>query len=95
MPEHECIIGLFHDSDSSDLITLNELKSKIKWNKEFNACINNDPIYARVTWALRPDWTLKDYADKRKSTNLHHFDFCPICSKAIDWKAIKKLDENI
>jgi hypothetical protein len=49
MKEHECIIGLFHNSDYSDLITLNELKSKINWNKEFNAYINNDPIYERAT----------------------------------------------
>ena len=94
MKERECIIGLVHNSDYSELITLNKLKSKIKWNKEYNTFINNDPIYNRATWALKEEWTLKDYADKRKSVNLHRFNFCPVCGKTIDWKSIRNIEEN-
>ncbi len=39
-------------------------------------------------------YTLKDYADRRKSTNLRRFEFCPICGKKIDWKKIKKEKED-
>ena len=36
------------------------------------------------------EWMLKDYADGRKSTNLRRFKFCPECGEKIDWKAIRK-----
>ena len=38
-------------------------------------------------------YTLKDYADRRKSTNLTRFEFCPYCGKKIDWKKIKSEGE--
>ena len=42
---------------------------------------------------LIEDWpcfySFKDYCDKRKSTNLTRFEFCPYCGKKIDWKKIK------
>ena len=34
-------------------------------------------------------FSLNDYCDKRKSTDLTRFNYCPICGKKIDWKAIK------
>lgn len=30
-----------------------------------------------------------NYCDKRTSTNLTQFNYCPLCGKKIDWKAIK------
>ena len=35
-------------------------------------------------------FTLSDYCDKRKSTDMTQFNYCPFCGKEIDWKAIKK-----
>ena len=34
-------------------------------------------------------YSLPDYCDKRKSTDLTQFNYCPLCGKKIDWKAIK------
>ena len=34
--------------------------------------------------------TLKQYADRRRSTDLTRFSFCPDCGKRIDWKSIAK-----
>ena len=34
-------------------------------------------------------YTMKDYADKRKSTNITRFEYCPHCGEKIDWKKIK------
>ena len=34
-------------------------------------------------------YTFRDYGDKRKSTDLIRFEYCPGCGKKIDWKAIK------
>ena len=92
MKEHECIIGLLHHSDYSELITLQKLKAHIKYSKEFNDYLRNDPPLQRADWLLLKEWTLKDYADKRKSTDLRQFDFCPVCGKAIDWAAIKNTE---
>ncbi len=94
MKEHECIIGLLHHADYSELITLHKLKVHINYAKEFNNYIRSDPPLQRVDWLLNKEWTLKDYADKRKSTNLYQFDFCPICGKVVDWKAIRRLEDD-
>lgn len=91
---HECYIGLFHYEEHSDLVTLKNLESEIRSVKEFNNYIKNDPPLYRATWALKKEWTLEDYADKRKNTNLHRFNFCPVCGKAIDWKIIKNIKNN-
>ena len=44
------------------------------------------------------DWpafySFNDYCDKRKSTNLTRFEFCPYCGKKIDWKKIKEENNN-
>ena len=34
-------------------------------------------------------FTRKDYCDKRITTNVTQFNYCPKCGKKIDWKAIK------
>ena len=38
-------------------------------------------------------YTLLDYTDKRKSTNLVRFDYCPYCGHRINWKEIRE-EEN-
>lgn len=84
---HECEIGLIHYCDGSMLITLSKLKEYIQTEIiEFNAMCRREG-YSDL---LHRQWTLRDYADKRKSTNLTRFDFCPECGKKIDWKAIRK-----
>ena len=90
MSEHECYVGLLHkDYFHSELTTLDELKEHIEDNKrlneyksEFYSLYNKKPRFNNV-------YTLKDYADKRKSTNLTRFEFCPYCGKRINWKKIK------
>ena len=94
MKEHECIIGLLHHSDYSELITLNKLKAHIKHTKEFNDYIRNDPPLQRADWLLNKEWTIADYTDRRKSTDLYQFEFCPVCGKPIDWKAIRRLEDD-
>ena len=38
-------------------------------------------------------YTLEDYSDKRKSTNITRFNYCPICGEIIDWKKIHKISK--
>ena len=47
----------------------------------------------RVTEEWPHFYSFKDYCDRRKSTNLARFKFCPYCGKKIDWKKIK--EENV
>ena len=76
---HECVIGLIHDYDDTRIVTLEELKEHIQWEKE-----SRSPYF---NWKTHE---LSDYCDKRKNTDLTRFEFCPMCGKKIDWKAIKK-----
>ena len=83
---HECVIGLMHDYEDINLVTVSELKEHIERQAELRE-------YYRAVGLHEPKvWTLMDYTDKRKTTNLIHFDFCPECGKKIDWKAIRKED---
>ena len=92
MNKHDCIIGLYHHCDYSELITLNELKLRILETAQYNFMVKNDPVCYKVKELYKKEWSLKDYADRRKSTNLYRFDFCPICGRQINWKEIKNLN---
>lgn len=92
MSKHECIIGNLYD-DGLHLATLKELKDYIKETKEYNLFVRNS--YPSISQnLLAAEYTLKDYCDKRKSTNLTRFEFCPYCGKKIDWKKIKEGKEE-
>jgi len=92
MSEHECIIGLLHDSYLNE-ITLSDLKRHILTRKEMNEYII-ETYRCKKHPMIVPEWGLKDYADRRKSTNLTRFEFCPYCGKKIDWKKIKNEEKE-
>lgn len=81
----ECVIGMRNGYENTDLITLAELKEYIEEEKRLAE------RYKDVEWLqlICNKYTLDDYCDKRKSTNLTRFNYCPFCGKKIDWKAIK------
>lgn len=75
----DCIIGGIHHYNYTELVTLEELKEYIQTNQE-----------AYELFTTLTCYTLSDYCDKRKSVDMIRFNYCPICGKKIDWKAIKK-----
>ena len=80
------IIGLLYITDDSELVDIHQLKFHIQERIEHNqSCRENG--FDFLVW---PEWTLRDYTDGRKSTNLRRFKFCPECGEKIDWKAIRK-----
>ncbi len=89
MAEHECIIGLLSHWEYSELITLEELEDHITDRIMFNVAVRSDPVLKSAKELYNKEWSLKDYADRRKSTNLQHFNYCPICGKCVDWKKIR------
>ena len=85
---HECFIGLYYwHADDVGLVTLSKLKKNISDEKDLYEAIKYDSVYASIYHSIK-HYTLKDYADRRKSTNLNRFEYCPVCGKKIDWERI-------
>lgn len=74
----ECCIGIINDYDKTRMATVEDLKEHIQINKEIRKPYHNWKTYE-----------LSDYYDKRKRTDLTRFNYCPLCGKKIDWKALK------
>ena len=81
----ECIIGIRYDYESTDITTLAELKEHIESEKRLAESHKDSEWWQ----SMCSKYTLEDYCDKRKSTDLTRFNYCPLCGKKIDWKAIK------
>ena len=77
------IICFIYNYDSSDTATLEDLKAHVA---------NNRRSYEHF-WTQKY-YTLADYCDKRKSTDILRFEYCPMCGEKIDWKAIKDGADN-
>ena len=70
------------------MVTLDDLKYHIKERLELKQAFEKDALFKDYNHGIK-GWDLADYCDKRKSTNLTRFNYCPLCGKKIDWKAIK------
>lgn len=91
---HECVIGLFHHYEGSQLVTLAELEEEITDSIMHNIMLDSDPLLKGCTYLRRKEWTLADYGDRRKRTNLTRFEFCPECGIGIDWKKIRGMQDG-
>lgn len=79
-----CIGLLWHYQDPQ-LATLQDLKEHIEDIEETNR------LYAFLPWtSARRVYTLKEYADFRRSTDLSRFRYCPYCGEKINWKEIAR-----
>ena len=78
----ECYIGIKYDYEDTRLVTLKQLKDEIEWLQSRKESFAEYGINNKI-------YTLADYCDKRKSTDLTRFNYCPLCGKKIDWKATK------
>ena len=90
----DCIIGLLHNYDYSELVTIDMLKEHIADNIEFNKSLDDDPLLRNAKEIRAKVWTLKNYGDWRKRTNLTRFNCCPKCGKTIDWKKIRGMEDG-
>ena len=73
--EHECLIGYLDRWGAGRLVTLEGLKVNIRARKNLKSTV----------------YSLSDYGDKRKRTDVIRFNYCPECGKKIDWSAIKNM----
>lgn len=81
----ECVIGLWVDYDDTKTVTFRQLKYEVESNASFAEWKNKN-----LSGTNMEVKTLNDYLDKRKSTNLQRFDYCPYCGKKIDWKVLRE-----
>lgn len=84
----ECYIGIINDYENTTMVTLEELKSHIRDELELKHIYENDEMWKGYNHGIK-GWTLADYCDKRKSTDLTRFNYCPMCGKEIDWKTMR------
>lgn len=94
MKSHNCLIGLYYHSDDSEFVTVERLQALIEDTKEYNNMLHRDSLLCGAKDLYKKEYTLKDYADKRKSTNLTRFNYCPICGNKISWNTLKELDNG-
>ena len=80
MNQHNCFIGLIHDYDNTRLVTLDELKEHIEHRAELQEFLLEHHLHSIKTFSL------KDYCDGRKTTDLTRFKFCPLCGRKIIYK---------
>ena len=85
----KCYIGIINDYDNTRMTTLDGLKIHIKESLALKQAFETDPLYAGYNHGIM-GWTLADYCDKRKNTDLTRVEYSPMCVRKIDWKAIKK-----
>ncbi len=71
----EHIIGIYSNELNIFLVTIDELKSIIDWENRF--------------FQYKDKLKINDFLDCRK-TNLHRFDYCPLCGEKIDWKIMRE-----
>lgn len=81
----ECCIGFLCMSESLLPVTLHGLEKHIAMKLCFNRIVAESGSKMR-----HKVYTLADYADRRKSTDLHRFKYCPYCGKKIDWAGIRR-----
>lgn len=87
---HNCIIGILHEGYHGKLATLENLKEHIAEKEAFNrSCDATGFVEVKVQ-----EYTLKEYADRRRSTDMTPFLHCPECGARIDWKKIGEEEQN-
>ena len=79
--EHQ--IGVLWNYESTQIATIKKLKEHIEWEKKRRQYSYGVVFHSEL-------YSLSDYCNKRKSTDLTRFNYCPLCGKKIDWKAIKE-----
>lgn len=89
MEEHKCIIGLWNNYENTYLITLDDLKEEIKDHNSSVDYWKNESREIYNTLNLKKI-NINDYCDRRKSTNIDRFEYCPYCGKEINWKSFKE-----
>ena len=75
----ECLIGVYYNYEDTKLVTFDDLVREARESERFGTSA----------------YSLKDYLNKRKNTNLHRFLYCPECGEKIDWKELRESGDEL
>lgn len=86
---HECLIGLWHYDDSSEMVTIGDITKNIRSHNEMfsyeDACVR---MLKRIGMQ---EYHIEDLFDLRKNRlPITRFRYCPECGKKIDWKGMRE-----
>lgn len=84
--EHECIICTMIGYEC-DLYTLKMLEEEV--NEDIASYEQYKKSFPGVY--ITEPYTMFDYTDTTKKTNLIRFNYCPVCGKKIDWEELNKM----
>lgn len=88
---HEHVIGEIIGYEDTRLVTLKDLQTHIQHRHDLAELFTSEKaVTMGVSRTIRV-YTLSDYCDGRRVTDLRRFNFCPYCGQAIDWKHIKEV----
>lgn len=77
-------IGILCDHECGRLVTLQGLKEHMQDIESLNRYLS------LMGASALPVYTLREYADFRRSTDLSRFRYCPECGEKINWKEIAR-----
>lgn len=85
---HECLIGLWHYSDGSDMVTISDITKNIRARNEMFSRDDAEALLLRRIGMQ--EYHIEDLFDLRKNRlPITRFKYCPACGKKIDWKGMK------
>ena len=79
----EHIIGVLHNYEDTKTITYEKLTETVR-------CAND----LSKKYSLQQHTNLQDYFNRRKSTALEHFKYCPVGGARLDWAVMKNRAEE-
>lgn len=81
---------MLYDYEDTRVVTVNDLndhRKEMTRVNEYWKSMGDEKLIAKV-------YSMKEYADKRRITDIFRFDYRPICGEKIDWKGIAKRDDD-
>ena len=88
---HDHTIGILCSIDDKRLVTFSDLVEYIKDCIVYNGYV--DKYYPSFYTVHKKVYTISDYANHMKITDLERFTYCPFCGEKIDWDKLKEKED--
>lgn len=85
---HTHIIGVMWHAEYGDLVTFEDVVEEVKDTLLLKSYFIEE--FGKAPEGFQKAVSLEKYMDRRVSTNLTRFEYCPFCGEKIDWKRLKE-----
>lgn len=75
------LVGILYNQAGAREVTFRDLREHVKMLEDI---VEEFREISRLKRKIT-HYTMKDYTDRKKETNLSRFNFCPVCGEKIDW----------